>query len=131
MKICTTADRLQQLLRERNLKQVQILEACEPHLKKHNVKMNKSDLSQYVSGKVEPGQEKLTVLSQALGVSEVWLMGYDVTESGVQLSAPAPSDNSRVLLLARNMQDLDADDQHVLDLMIKRMREKGRQALEE
>ena len=40
--------------------------------------MNKSDISQYVSGLVEPGQEKLFILGKALNVSEVWLMGYDV-----------------------------------------------------
>ena len=40
--------------------------------------MNRSDISQYVSGKVEPGQDKLTVLGLALGVDPVWLMGIDV-----------------------------------------------------
>ena len=40
--------------------------------------MNKSDISQYVSGKVEPSQEKLVILSMALNVSESWLMGFDV-----------------------------------------------------
>ena len=40
--------------------------------------MNKSDISQYVSGKVEPNQDKLYVLAKALNVSEAWLMGYDV-----------------------------------------------------
>jgi len=41
--------------------------------------MNKSDISQYVSGKVEPNQRKLFVLGKALNVSEAWLMGYDVS----------------------------------------------------
>ena len=40
--------------------------------------MNRSDLSQYISGKVIPGQEKLSILGQALNVSETWLMGFDV-----------------------------------------------------
>ena len=40
--------------------------------------MNKSDISQYVSGKVEPSQEKLVVLGMALNVTESWLMGFDV-----------------------------------------------------
>jgi hypothetical protein len=35
-------------------------------------------LSQYVSGKAVPRQDKLTVLGLGLGVSEAWLMGYDV-----------------------------------------------------
>ena len=43
-----------------------------------NIRLAKNDLSQYVSGKVEPSQEKLTLLSLALEVNEPWLMGYDV-----------------------------------------------------
>ena len=62
----------------RQLRQVDILEAAEPFCKKYNVKLEKNALSQYVSGKVEPGQEKLTILGMALGVSEAWLMGYEV-----------------------------------------------------
>ena len=46
--------------------------------KKYDVKMNKSDISQYCSGKTEPNQEKLFVLSKALNVNEAWLMGFDV-----------------------------------------------------
>ena len=74
----TTANRLRQIMVARGLKQVDILKKCEPICKKNNIKMNRNDLSQYVNGKVEPGQFKLTVLAQALNVSEVWLMGYDV-----------------------------------------------------
>ena len=40
--------------------------------------MNKSDISQYCSGKTEPNQDKLFILGIALDVSEAWLMGYDV-----------------------------------------------------
>lgn len=65
-------------MNDRNLKQVDILKKTEPFCKKYGVKMNKSDISQYVSGKNEPGQDKLTMLGMALNVSEVWLMGYDV-----------------------------------------------------
>ena len=46
--------------------------------KNNNVKMNKSDISQYCSGKTEPNQEKLFILGNALNVSEAWLMGFDV-----------------------------------------------------
>lgn len=63
---------------ERNLRQVDILERAKPFCIKYNIKMNKSDLSQYVSGKVEPSQEKLVILGMALNVSEAWLMGFDV-----------------------------------------------------
>lgn len=74
-------------MRERNLKQTDILKKCEPFSKKYGIKVTKSILSQYVSGKAEPGQHKLTVLGLALNVSEAWLMGYDVPMERV---APPP-----------------------------------------
>lgn len=73
-----TASRLNKIMAERNLRQVDILERAKPFCIKYDIKMNKSDLSQYVSGKVEPSQEKLVVLGMALNVSEAWLMGFDV-----------------------------------------------------
>lgn len=78
MKEISTSDRLKQLMNERGLKQVDILEACKPYCMKYGVKLNKNDLSQYVSGKVIPKQDKLSILAMALKVNEVWLMGYDV-----------------------------------------------------
>lgn len=73
-----TSIRLKELMQERNLKQVDILRMAEPYAKQYDIKFNKSDLSQYVSGKTEPGQDKLFLLGITLNVSETWLMGYDV-----------------------------------------------------
>ncbi len=73
-----TSIRLKKIMRDRHLKQVDILNLSLPYCAKFNVKMNKSDISQYVSGKVEPSQEKLVVLGLALNVTEAWLMGFDV-----------------------------------------------------
>lgn len=81
MKRSNTSERLQQIMSERKLRQVDILNAAKPFCEKYNVKLGKNDLSQYVGGKVEPGQEKLTILGLALGVNEVWLMGYDVPKN--------------------------------------------------
>ena len=78
MKQFTTSQRLEQIMRSRNMRQVDILNAAEPYCRKYGIKLGKNDLSQYVSGKVEPGQDKLTILGLALNVSEAWLMGYDV-----------------------------------------------------
>lgn len=74
----TTADRLKEIMKYYELRQVDILKRVEPYCKQYGIKMGRNDLSQYVSGKVSPGQEKLTILAMALGVSETWLMGYDV-----------------------------------------------------
>jgi len=81
MKEHTTGERLRQIMSERGLKQVDILNMCKPYCEKHKVYIRKNDLSQYVADKVSPGQDKLTILSLALGVSEVWLMGYNVEMS--------------------------------------------------
>ena len=80
MKKYTTAERLKQIMQERNMKQVDIIELVLPVCKKYGLKMNKSDISQYVSGKVEPNQRKLVALAEALNVSETWLMGYEINE---------------------------------------------------
>lgn len=73
----TTGARLKQIMSERNLKQVDILNLAEKYFK-DGVKISKTDLSQYVNGKTEPRQEKLYILAEALDVSEAWLMGYDI-----------------------------------------------------
>lgn len=77
MKSSNTSKRLKEYMLVNNLRQVDLLKLAEPYCTLYNVKLNKSDLSQYVSGKVEPGQDKLFVLAKALRVSEAWLMGYD------------------------------------------------------
>lgn len=87
-----TSDRLKKLMDERKLKQVDILNLSLPYCKKYNIKMNKSDISQYVSGKVEPSQEKLVVLGMALDVSEAWLMGFDVSPMRKDKEANAKDD---------------------------------------
>ena len=76
--MATTAERLKQIMRERGLRQVDVLELTKPYSERFLVKINKSDLSQYVSGKTTPGQWKLTILGLALNVNEGWLMGLDV-----------------------------------------------------
>lgn len=78
MYIETTSSRLKQILKDKNLRQVDLLNLVKPLCEKYNVKMNKSDISQYVSGLVKPGQEKLFILGKALNVDEAWLMGCDV-----------------------------------------------------
>lgn len=76
----TTAERLKYYMQKYGIKQKDILQKAMPFCNKYNIKLGKNDLSQYVSGKVEPGQKKLAILAKALNVNPVWLMGYDVPE---------------------------------------------------
>ena len=84
MKIATTSERLKEIMDREGLRQIDILNAAKPFCEKYNVKLGKNDLSQYVNGKFEPKQKKLTVLGLALNVNEAWLMGYDVNPSREQ-----------------------------------------------
>lgn len=74
----TTGERLKILMKERHLKQSEILELCRPYSEELGVKIGKNDLSQYVTDKFQPGTDKLFLLSKALRVNEVWLLGYNV-----------------------------------------------------
>ncbi len=87
MKKYTTSDRLHQIMNDKNLRQIDILNMTLPFCKEYGVKMNKSDISQYVSGKVEPNQDKLAILGMALNVNEAWLMGYDAPAKRKHLSS--------------------------------------------
>ena len=83
MERSSTSARLRQLMSETGLRQVDILDKSKPFQKQLGVKMGRSALSQYVTGKSKPDDKKLYLLSKTLGVSEAWLMGYDVEKKRV------------------------------------------------
>lgn len=85
----TTQQRLNQLMSERNLKQVDILNMSLPLQKETGIKMSKSHLSQYVNGKSWPDQHKLYLLAKTLNVSEAWLLGYDVPKEDKKNNIPS------------------------------------------
>lgn len=70
--------RLKQIMSERNLKQIDILNMSKPYQKQLDIKMGKSTLSQYVNNVQSADNHRIYLLSKTLGVSEPWLMGYDV-----------------------------------------------------
>jgi SOS-response transcriptional repressors (RecA-mediated autopeptidases) len=85
-KISNTQQRLKQLMSEQNLKQVDIMNKAEPYKKELNIKMSKTHLSNYVTGRSTPDNLRLVLLSRVLGVSEPWLMGYDVPRNDSDVS---------------------------------------------
>ncbi|WP_196602134.1 helix-turn-helix domain-containing protein [Pectinatus frisingensis] len=64
-----TANRLKQALSLRNMKQIELSERTH---------IGKSAISQYLSGKIVPKQDKIYLIAQVLDINEGWLMGYDV-----------------------------------------------------
>jgi transcriptional regulator with XRE-family HTH domain len=78
MKVSTPSQRLKDYLETHNLRQADIVTMCQPVSEKLGIKFAASDISQYISGRAEPGPEKVKVLAEALDVDDIWIMGYDV-----------------------------------------------------
>lgn len=120
MRQYTTADRLKQIMSERNLKQVDIIEKSKPFQTKLGVKLGKSALSQYVNGIQSPDQHKLSLLAMTLDVSEAWLMGYDVQKDREQEESSHASsvDTPQLRSIQRKAKSLSvADQERLLQLM--------------
>ena len=79
----TTSTRIKQAMNSSNLKQIDIVNKAKSLEKETGIKLTKTDLSQYVNGKVTPGQKKLYILAKILNVSEAWLLGYDVERARI------------------------------------------------
>ena len=88
-KITNTAGRMREIMTARGLRQRDIVALAEPYSRQYHIVLSKADVSLYVNGKVEPNQGKLFILGRALGVSEAWLMGYDVP---MERNAPQGAD---------------------------------------
>lgn len=127
MKKETTSIRLKSLMDSRGLKQVDILKLTEPLCKQYGIKMNRSDISQYVSGKVEPSQEKLVILGMALDVNEAWLMGFDVPKTrSILIEQPNKSNITNEKRLLAYYRQLNSDGQNKVDEYIKDLVASGR-----
>lgn len=107
MKKENTAMRLKQIMDEKHLRQIDILNLTIPYCEKYNVKMNKSDISQYCSGKTEPNQNKLFILGKALNVNETWLMGFDVPRERPGSAKQFPEKDSYEHLVITEMQKMN------------------------
>lgn len=71
------AHRLQQSMKDKNLKQIDLMRAAE----KKGIKLGKSHVSQYVSGKTVPRDNILKALAEILEVDARWLKGETETVS--------------------------------------------------
>ena len=70
------ADRLREAMTRQNLKQVDLIRAAAAA----NVKLGKSHVSQYVSGKTVPRSEILDFLAKELHVDSGWLLEPQMTK---------------------------------------------------
>ena len=65
--------RLKEAMQKKNVKQIDVLRAAEVQ----NIKLGKSHMSQYVSGKSVPRENILNFLANYLGVTPQWLKGEE------------------------------------------------------
>lgn len=77
MLVSNTQERLKEIMKNQGLRQVDIIEKAKPFCEKYGVRLGKTDLSQYLNYGKEPRQDKLFILSQALGVTPQYLMGFE------------------------------------------------------
>lgn len=73
--------RLRKAMDEQGLRQVDLVEKYDAYCKRNNItnlKLTRSHLSMYLSGKFEPSSPRIAILAKLLNVSEAWLIGYDV-----------------------------------------------------
>lgn len=62
-------ERLNSAIRIRNVKQIELAE---------KTGISRAQISEYISGKCKPKQDKLYLIAVALNVNPMWLMGLDV-----------------------------------------------------
>ena len=86
----TFKERLLAVMKERGLKQTDVVALAQPYCAQYGVKLNKSDLSQYLSEKVIPGDDKVIVIGRALQINPSWLMGYDSPKEIGARPVPTP-----------------------------------------
>lgn len=79
-------NRLNQAMKEQNLRQVDLIKKTKDIMKKY-IKdyegngIDKSLLNKYIKGIAVAKQDNIFILAKALDVSEGWLMGYDVDKN--------------------------------------------------
>ena len=77
------SERLKAAMKKQNVKQIDLVRAAQSQ----GIKLGKSHISQYVSGKTVPRTDILLFLAKTLQVEEEWLIGISDMESDTAISA--------------------------------------------
>lgn len=102
----TFAERLKHYMQKANMKQTDLVE---------KTKINKSSISEYLSGNYEPKQRNIYKIATALGIKPSQLMGISVT---TETPAPALSLTQQEETLIKKYRQLDADGKDRIDRQI-------------
>ena len=89
----TLKERLRLALLDANMKPIDLSE---------QTGIPKSMISYYLNGKTKPKADRIYIISKALGVSEAWLLGYDVPKNR---SAEQKKNDDLVQVIAKLRKD--------------------------
>lgn len=113
-RISNTSKRLREIMAERGLRQVDIVNKCQPYCRKYHIIINKADISIWIKGTVEPSQGKLFVLCLALGVSEPWMMGFDVPMERPPIASDIVIDDDGTRIIVEELRGLDGSERQLV-----------------
>ena len=102
----TFAERLKYYMQKANMKQADLVE---------KTKINKSSISEYLSGNYEPKQRNIYKIAMALGIKPSQLMGIP---SATETPAPALSLTQQEETLIKKYRQLDADGKNRVDYVL-------------
>lgn len=91
----TTAQRIKEAMAAKGLKQVDVINLVNPIGAAQGIKIGKSHMSQYLSGKSEPRRDILAVMAQALEVDYEWLAGKINNSIRAGMDSSEKRDNMR------------------------------------
>ena len=94
-RVAATPERLKEAMRDAGKKQIDLA---------RETGLSHSTISRYLSGAVEPRQDATHKLAIALGVSEMWLWGYDVPKVR---TAEQKKNDDLVVVIAKLRKDPD------------------------
>lgn len=89
-RVATTPERLREAMEYSGKKQIDLAK---------ETGLSHSTVSRYLSGRVEPRQDAAHKLAKVLGVSEMWLWGYDVPRT----RAPEQKKNDQLVMLVAQL----------------------------
>ena len=110
------SERLKAAMKKQNLKQIDLVRAAQSQ----GIKLGKSHISQYVSGKTVPRTDILLFLAKTLQVEEEWLIGVSDMESDTEVSTTKNRtrlDTNKTILENSNQENMES-----LTMSIKRQK---------
>ncbi len=109
-RLFSVAERLKEALTLTGTKQIELARLTN---------IDRGTINNYLTGKYEPKQDKLSIIADALGVDPVWLMGYDVPMERQKNTPIEPELNEGEKMLLSLFRQVPVESQQMVLDMIK------------